>query len=240
MVRIAICDDNELQLGILGDHLESYRQHSQEELEIVSYTSGNTLIGGVEKDGPCDIYILDVSMPGYNGIDTAEILRKMHDSGRIIFLTANPEYAVDSYKVKAFYYLVKPVDRNELFRILDSAIEEIQADVPKVTVKTVDGTTVFREDSIVYIEICDRRATYHLSDGRTIVGNVIRSSFKTEMEPLLSQSVFMMISASTIVNFKHTDMIDSEKITMSDGSLLYPSRASYTDFKKAWKAYNGN
>ena len=56
-----------------------------------------------------DIYLLDVVMPGLNGIELAKEIRSSDKAADIIFLTSSPEFAVESYTVKASNYLVKPV-----------------------------------------------------------------------------------------------------------------------------------
>ena len=70
-----------------------------------------------------DLIILDVIMPLLNGMDTARELRNDNQIVPIIFLTSSREFAVDSYEVKAFHYLIKPVDDVKLFRTLDFSLE---------------------------------------------------------------------------------------------------------------------
>ena len=69
-----------------------------------------------------DLIMLDVIMPLLNGMDTARELRNDNQIVPIIFLTSSREFAVDSYEVKAFHYLIKPVDDVKLFRTLDDFV----------------------------------------------------------------------------------------------------------------------
>lgn len=125
MIRIAVCDDNELQHEIMSDLLQEYTLTpvgSLSEIDIRFFSGGRDLILDVRDKGGYDIYILDMIMPDINGIELATTLRLIGDSGKIIFLTSSLEYAVASYDVEAFYYMLKPVDRQKLFRILDRAV----------------------------------------------------------------------------------------------------------------------
>ena len=72
-----------------------------------------------------DLIILDVIMPLMSGMDTARELRMDEQTVPIIFLTSSKEFAVDSYDVNAFHYLIKPVDERKLFHILDEFLETI-------------------------------------------------------------------------------------------------------------------
>ena len=58
-------------------------------------------------------------MPLLNGIDTAKEIRSMGLTVPVIFLTSSREFALDSYDVKAFHYLLKPVNTLKLFSVMD-------------------------------------------------------------------------------------------------------------------------
>ena len=66
--------------------------------------------------GTFDIYLLDVIMPGQNGIELGLSIREFDQGGRIIYLTASSDFAVDSYRAKASDYLLKPLDKSRLFQ----------------------------------------------------------------------------------------------------------------------------
>ena len=58
---------------------------------------------------PFHIILLDILMPLLNGMDTARELRQYDKTVKIIFLTSSPEFALESYDVKAYSYLLKPM-----------------------------------------------------------------------------------------------------------------------------------
>ena len=63
--------------------------------------------------GKYQIIFLDIELKNENGIDIAEKIRKTNENVEIIFLTAFIQYAVDGYKVKAYRFLVKPVNYDD-------------------------------------------------------------------------------------------------------------------------------
>ena len=66
------------------------------------------------RKNPVDVALLDIDMPNMNGISVAQNLLSFHPRANIIFVAGYPEYALDSYKVSASDFLVKPLDDEEL------------------------------------------------------------------------------------------------------------------------------
>ena len=66
------------------------------------------------KDHDADIALLDIDMPGMDGIELAIRIRKMKPETAVIFLTAYSQYAVRAFSLHASGYLMKPVDREKL------------------------------------------------------------------------------------------------------------------------------
>jgi len=98
-------------------------------LTVVS--SGEELLEQAEAEGGFDLYVLDVIMPELSGIDVGVKLRELGSDAPIIYLTTSPDYAVDSYLAQAFYYILKPVDRFQLFEVLDRAAPSLCQSRPK-------------------------------------------------------------------------------------------------------------
>lgn len=65
------------------------------------------------------LLLLDILMPGFTGIQAAREIRTFDSETKIIFLTSSPEFAVESYGVDAFYYLLKHIREGDLFPVLD-------------------------------------------------------------------------------------------------------------------------
>ena len=93
-MRIAICDDENMQLYMTKTSLET--AYKSLDLVVDTYNSGVGLLNAVD-DVHYDLIILDIEMPGQNGIDTAKKLRKIEDKTAIVFLTSHVEYALEGY-----------------------------------------------------------------------------------------------------------------------------------------------
>ena len=124
MLRIAVCDDEEKQLEQVSALLETYLEaHPDRQGQVETFQSGSALLERVKELRGFDLYILDILMPSLSGIEIGRRLRALADEGEIIYLTNSNDFAADSYDVRAFFYLLKPVEKSKLFQVLDKAVE---------------------------------------------------------------------------------------------------------------------
>ena len=89
-MKIAICDDDSLVLQELSELLNQYRAQNHSQLEYDLYSCPLELVSQFEKGTHYDIVLLDVFMPGINGIQCAKDIRTMDNFVKIIFLTSSP------------------------------------------------------------------------------------------------------------------------------------------------------
>lgn len=115
MIKLAICDDEPVYQKEVARLAKEYGEYHHVELSISVYSSGVQVLDANEH---YDIFILDILMPGLSGMELASDLRRMDDAASIIFLTSSPEFAIEGYSVHALAYLLKPVKREKLFKIL--------------------------------------------------------------------------------------------------------------------------
>jgi DNA-binding LytR/AlgR family response regulator len=115
-LRIAVCDDDPLELQKIKGYVDAYPPIKKEDGGIVvgTFCSGSELLADIRAGGGYDLLILDIVMPGLSGIDLAARIREQDNACRIVFLTSSADFALDSYKVKAYYYLLKNEMKSEL------------------------------------------------------------------------------------------------------------------------------
>lgn len=220
----------------MGDMLAEYVSQHQGKMEVHQFTNGQSLIDDIQINGFYDIYLLDIIMAGMNGLELASTLRLIGDKGKIIFVTATVEYALASYDVNAFYYMVKPVDMRKLFAVLDRAMADIVTEHNEsILIQSKNGDARIEINDISYIEVIDRVPRYHLKDGRFIDGKIIRSSFSEIVKNIVSNDSFALCGVSTVVNLDYIDVMDSEQIMLKDGTILYPSKSACSALRKLYK-----
>ena len=229
-MKICICDDDKRDLTALR---ATVRQRYS---EPACFDNPKGLLDEVADGLRFDVYILDVVMPDMNGIHLARLLRGMDGAGRIIFLTSSRDYAVDSYEVGAFYYLMKPVQREKLFALLDEIDTGITAPGTPICVHTRERDIMVKPNDIDYIESLMRFPNYHTAQG-TFTGLMLHRSFKDEMAPLLGLPAFCLCGASFVLNLSHISSIGKFDATFHGGQSVTLPRSALPKLRTAWTDY---
>ena len=114
----AICVDDEplvlqLTLSLFRD-LPGFQ-------EVEGFAGPLEALDWLENHTP-DIALLDIDMPGMNGLELARRIRDMHPDTAVIFLTGYSEYALDAFQLHASGYLMKPINREKLASEVEYAL----------------------------------------------------------------------------------------------------------------------
>lgn len=112
MIKIAVCEDEKETQLLIEDYLENILKDISIEYEIQKYISGEELLESNLKD--IDILLLDIKMEKLNGMDTARKIREVDNEMEIIFVTSLIDYVQEGYEVRAYRYLLKPIELEEL------------------------------------------------------------------------------------------------------------------------------
>ena len=129
MFRIAICEDDAGDKSRFQEQINAYAMvhpgllswnffSNAEELETVL----------VRQKAHFDAYFLDIMMPGKTGVELARQLKEAYASVNIIFLSSISDYVEESYSMGAIYYMLKPLQQDKLFALLDKVVQVKAAD----------------------------------------------------------------------------------------------------------------
>ena len=164
-MRLAICDDNELERRILHSLLKKYFSEASISCEFTLYDHGTTLYYDIMDGMEFDIIFLDLFMEDSFGLTIAKSLRELFYRGRIVFCTASADYALESYSVYASGYIVKPYRIKDIRHTLDWLLQEYQSGsyglVQKSSIKFIPV------NEIMYVESSNTKCILHRADGRT-------------------------------------------------------------------------
>lgn len=126
MFEIVICDDDSACLEQTCQLVNDWEAAISTPVSVKTMESGDKLLEYCTKNSP-DVILLDIMMPLLNGMDAARELREHNLISKIIFLTTSPEFAIESYDVDASGYLLKPVDRKKLYKLLDKCLSAVSS-----------------------------------------------------------------------------------------------------------------
>ena len=124
-MNLLIADDENLELKVLEKTVKKY---FVDELEIFASSNGRKASQICDEVKP-DIALLDIEMPGMNGIELAKYIKEKNTECIIIFITAYDrfDYAIEAMHIKAFDYLLKPWKEERLCELINTAIENVRS-----------------------------------------------------------------------------------------------------------------
>ncbi len=226
-MHIAICDDEQEYLDALVGLLSEYRAASCPALSVQAFSSAAALSAQLPHGG-FDLLILDVLMPEQSGMDLAHAVRAQGNGLPIVFLTASPEFAVESYRVQAQDYLLKPVTRDALFAMLDVQVQRMAAQERTLVVQTASGVFHLPVSRIAYIEAVNHRMRFVQADGAVIEAADTMASVQ---QRLAQYSYFVRPHRSYLVNLRHVTAFENSELHMATGAVVPVARSSFNNIK---------
>jgi DNA-binding LytR/AlgR family response regulator len=161
-----------------------------------------------------DLIFLDINMPEMNGMD---FVKSMVNKPLIIFVTAYPQYALESYELDAVDYLVKPIRLERLLKAINKAESYLKLLAPSQETSLIDSvgldyvfvkadrkfTKLFFKD-ILFIEGLKDYVVIKLANKKVITAMNIKT-----VAAQLPEKIFVRINKSFIVNLENIDAVDS-------------------------------
>ena len=223
---ISICDDNPSQLNSLRAMLTEWNPT----VRINEYTSAEQFLFGYP-DAPCDLLLLDIEMADMNGMELARKLRSKDDMLPIIFITGYSEFMQDGYDVEALHYLLKPVDKDKLFAVLDRYASRHSAD-SRVIFPSGDESVCVNADNIMYLEAFGKKTQITIKDGKEIECTCGLSAVAERLG-----EGFVSCHRSYVVNLDFVRSISKTDITLDNGRKIPLSRRLYDSVNKAFISF---
>jgi len=212
--------------------LESWSASTSSPTQIDCFDNGDSLIQG-SSTVRYDIIFLDIIMPLLNGMDTAKELRNRDKTVKIIFLTMSPEFALQSYSVKATDYCIKPINYERLKEIMDNCADFNRQEPENLTLKTMGGYQKIYLYDIEYIEAQNKRVFFFLKSEKTV--EVIQPLYTFETE-LSDSKGFFKCHRSYLVYLPNVDYFSNTEIRTKSGRRIPIARGYGKAFQDAYFA----
>lgn len=234
-MQIAICDDEKEIRDMFAEKIR--RIYPKAELQ--QYQSGDELLSA---DQMPDILLLDIRMPGRDGMETARELREKNREIVIIFISALEDFVFQAFDVGAFHYLVKPFDDQKFKEVLCRALEQIRdrertettdgrRKKPRLVITAGGKHIAVRLEDIVYAEVFDRKVVIHTMDADI--------EYYGKMKELEKQAGddFYRPHRAYLVNFSYIVKYDGSNIYLKRGQALM-AKQNYREFVQRYLRYN--
>ncbi|MDR7088407.1 LytR/AlgR family response regulator transcription factor [Cellvibrio fibrivorans] len=164
-----------------------------------------------------DIVLLDIRMPGRDGLSLAQDIAELEDAPAVIFCTAFDQYALDAFGTNAVGYLLKPVKAEQLLQVLEKAqklnkIQRVAAqkdNKPKsenqrthITAKTRRGVELIPLDDVRYFLADHKYVTVYHRAGEHLLDETLK-----ELEEEFGAR-FVRVHRNSLVSVKHIEALE--------------------------------
>lgn len=231
-MQIAIVDDNPEDAGCLEEYLKRYGIENDYPYRSWHFPSAAAFLES--QHFQFDLVIMDIDMPGINGVDAARQLRQLGNHVVLMFITNMPQYALCGYEVEAVDYVLKPISYQDFALKLQKANRYVQRNQDQpITLHTADGMVSVPASEILYVESALHYLIYHTVDGEYKV----RGSMAQAEQQLLPLR-FAKCNSGFLVSLRHVKAIHKEDVILGDVSLKI-SRGKRLEFMNAFTRYLG-
>ena len=240
-MRIIICDDNPNELDQTKKSVNEFFSKENIPCEIITFNNPNTFLNlflNINDDFAVDIFFLDVIME-INGINVAKAIKNKCQNAIIIFTSTSKDFAIDAFDIKAFNYLIKPLDSSKLHSVLNDIILLFENKLNnKITIKASNHEIInFEINKIKYIESINRRMVFYLNDGREITSLSLRDKFLESIPFDFEKYNFLNCHSSFIVNMNYINEIHNYYFILKDNSEIPISIRNYKKCKESYINY---
>lgn len=229
-MRIVIVDDDKDFSEKVEEIVQNFFKEIEEAVSVKRCADGSALLDELKLSRSYDIYFMDVEMPKINGLNLAREIKSMEADADIVFLSAYEKYAVPSYKVRAYYYILKEEYGSEIPTVLKQIWQE-RLDAQKdyyVIHNSLYGKRM-RLNDIVLLLREKKYVVFRCTGGKEYRE---RGSLG-EIYCKLPHDRFVYIDRGYIVNLKHVSDWDGDTIRLGTGVELTVSRRMKSAFKEA-------
>lgn len=226
-MRVAICDDERYWRENLKGYIHEYEKKNNIQILTEYFSNGYLLL---QSAADFDVIFMDYQMEDLNGIETARKIRNHNKNCIIIFVSAYPDVALDTFEVDAFRFLTKPINREKLFKSLDDYMKTEKEQF--LIFRIHNGSVKLKESDIIYCESVQRRTVIYTADKSYEVLLNIR-----EVEKMLPAEKFMRCHKCFIISFYHVRSYDYNEITLDRNYKAYIGRKYQQHFQQEIEGY---
>lgn len=163
MITIAICEDETFFASKLNKLVSEYSAMREIGVSVLTYSNGEQLSASGQAP---DVILMDVKLPGRDGMETVRRLRARSCTSQVVFITAYPQYVFQAFDLDAVHYLLKPVNSEKLFPVLDKAVKRaVSREEQTVLFTNGTGSVKIPMADILYLEALDHQITVHTVTG---------------------------------------------------------------------------
>ncbi len=224
--RVAIVDDSSADAAFVEDILKAWAQTRQAVVQPERFLSAEKFLFHYADDKAWDILLLDIEMGAMDGVTMAKRVRQDNEAVQIVFITGYSDYIAEGYEVAALHYLMKPVNQDKLFSVLDRALEKRKQEERCLNLEAYGEMVRIPFYEIRYLDVHQNYVTVHAKADYTVKRTL--GDFEKELDER-----FCRVGRSVIVNLKYIQRVTKIDVYLSDGTILPLPRGAYEPLNRA-------
>lgn len=236
-INIAVCDDEPTSLESIKNMIIDTSKRLKVCPEILTYNNGKQVVDIVcNKKEFFNILFLDISMPGFSGMEAAKRIREKNSDIILIFISAYEQYVFHSIEYNPFRYIRKERMEQELPLALKAAYLYVEQNKDMfIIVKTEKKELRIKKTDIMYYETEGRKIRLYMNTGNSfLVWKTIKGFYQE-----LCDKNFIRIHSGCVVNAKYIDQFSIYDVILDNGKHLAVSRTRIKEVKSAILYYWG-
>lgn len=237
MLKILICDDYAKVTQKISSLVNHIKIEKKIDFKIHIRNNGSFVLS---EKSVYDIAIITIEIPGINGLEVSEILKRNNPDTIIIVLSSFSTYLDSAMKIQVFRYLSKPIDADRFIRNFLEAIKYYKQLSKQIIIEKNDEVHTVKTKDILYIE--------NKKHGSVIATKY--NIFNTNKKPIEWYNIInqpncfvfshksYIVNLQNVINFSRSSIVfeDIEKNTVEIPCI---SQRKYSEFKKAFYDFAG-
>ena len=233
-MKIALVEDNEIHRSQICREIKSYFDELGEVCELHVFSNGSDMLDHYHAVGGHDLVLLDIQLPGMDGVSLAKQIRQSDDQAIIVFITSMTSYAIEGYGVRALDYILKPINRISFRNTLDHARNLFRQRTENyIIVPTGDGLHKLDISQIHFLETEKHAVRLYYTKGSFHINNSMKN-----LEAMLKNAPFCRCNNCYLVNLAHVEQVKKDYVIVAGHELAF-SRTRYKSFMDALINYMG-
>ena len=235
-MTICYCEDESAQAKAFAIKIDQWAKNKNMAVCTDLFECAEEYLFKAEQNA-YDVIFLDISMRGQNGMELARQIREKEKDVILVFVTSDASYVFDGYEVGAYRYLMKPVDEEKLWEILDYARTQKEVEEENYILVKKDSQSVrINLKDIIYIEAEKHYVNLCMENKESIN---IKTAFTELLQETQEKSdTILLTHRSYAVNIEKVVRIGRTECVLSDSSVIPVSRSFYKEVNEAFIKYH--
>ena len=228
-IKIALCDDDARALPVIAGAAESAFSAQGIQTEIYRFSSGAALLQAMERTH-FNLLLLDIEMPGMDGIAVGKKLRAMEDDTKIVYVSEAETRVFESFQVQPLGFVRKSNFLNDIAAVVELYVKTSSQEQggEYLELNTRSGLLTLKSKQVRYIE-GSRNYQLLYMDGKKEPIEVKMTMER--LEQMAAPYGFIRVHKGYLVNFLYIQRVSTGEVTLLDGTEIPIGRSKVGEVK---------